>query len=199
MLIAAKSVHAYVRASDAREWAPGAGRPRIVAGSQAFIIGNGEIGSYAGAMLRGIGVRVHHVSRNSGSDWRTLLPSTDWLVLACPLTDDTRGLVGVFELQDLKPGAWVVNVARGGVLDESAIAKVLDSGKRLGAVLDTFEVEPLPGWSPLWERGSVIVLPHDTWRASGAGVRQGEDVLEQLRRYRSGQPLRRMANATAGY
>ncbi|GAA4658916.1 hypothetical protein GCM10023347_07840 [Streptomyces chumphonensis] len=72
VLIAAKGAHAYVRASDPREWAPGAGRPRLVAGSQAVVVGNGEIGSYAGAMLRGIGVRVHHVSRSSGSDWRTV-------------------------------------------------------------------------------------------------------------------------------
>lgn len=198
VLIAAKGAHAYLRASDAREWAPAAGRPRLVAGSQALVIGNGEIGSYAGAMLRGMGVRVHLASRRSG-DWRTLLPTTDWLILACPLTEETRRLVGDAELEDLKPGGWVVNVARGGVLDEAALAKMLDSGKRSGAVLDTFEVEPLPVCSPLWDRGNVIVLPHDTWRAFGAGQRQAQCFLGQMHRYRNGQPLNLMVDAAAGY
>lgn len=200
VLIAAKGAHAYLRASDAREWAPGADRPRLVAGLQALIIGNGEIGSYAGAMLRGMGIRVHHAARGrAGDDWRPLLPTTDWLILACPLTHETRGMVADGALMDLKPGAWVINVARGGVLNEAALAKVLDSGKRIGAVLDTFEVELLPSWSPLWDRGNVIVLPHDAWRAQGAGQRQAQCFLEQLHRYRNGQPLNLTVDAAAGY
>ncbi len=198
VLLAAKGVPAYVRASDARRWLPEAGSPRLVAGSAALLVGNGAIGSYAGAMLRGMGVRVHTASRGS-APWRPCLGNTDWLILACPLTSETRHLIGAAALAELKPGAWVVNVARGGVLDQRALADALDAGGPGGAVLDAFDTEPLPPGSPLWGRPNVVVLPHDAWRAEGAGRRQTADFADQLRRYREGRPLRRAVDACAGY
>ncbi|KWT61847.1 hypothetical protein ADL21_11215 [Streptomyces albus subsp. albus] len=199
VLLAAKGVPAYVRAGDRREWAPGAGRPRLVAGTRALIIGNGAIGSRARAMLHSMDVHVRTSSRRAPGGWRRWLPATDWLVLACPLTAETRGLIDATALASLKPGAWVINVARGGILDEQALATALGSGALGGAVLDTFATEPLPRSSRLWGREQVLVLPHDTWRARGAGLRQVECFLRLLERYRAGQPLSPVVDPTAGY
>jgi phosphoglycerate dehydrogenase-like enzyme len=199
VLVAAKGTPRYVEASRSGRWEPGVGAPRLITGTRALIVGDGAIGQAAAAVLAAMGAAVSTVGSRSAAGWEALLPGTDWLVLACPLTERTHHLIGATVLGALPEGAWLINAARGEVVNEYALAAALDSGHLGGAVLDTFTVEPLPADSPLWGRPNVVVTPHDAWRASGAGRRQVADFLDQLRRYRSGQPLHRVVDTAAGY
>jgi D-3-phosphoglycerate dehydrogenase len=105
-----------------------------------------------------------------------LLAVSDYLVLACPLTERTRGLVGGPELAQLPPGACIVNVARGPVIDTDALVEALRSGHLGGAALDVFDTQPLPGGHPLWSMPNVLVTPHvagitdDSMRRMGEGA-----------------------------
>lgn len=201
VLLAAKGLPAYVRASDAHRWEPAAGNPRLLGTTRAVIVGAGGIGARIGAMLRHLGVTVELVARaHTRSTWAEYtLPWADWLVLACPLTASTRGLIGADQLALLPTDAWVINAARGGVLDEGALLDALNAHRIGGAVLDTVNTEPLPSGSPLWGRPNVLVTPHDAWRARGAGRRQVADFRDQLGRYLGGKPLRRVVDAAQGY
>ncbi|MEE2041953.1 NAD(P)-dependent oxidoreductase [Nocardiopsis tropica] len=199
VLIAAKGTPAYAEASRAGRWEPGVGAPRLISGTRALIVGNGAIGQTAGGALAAMEVHVSTVGSRAAAGWEALLPGTDWLVLACPLTERTHHLIGAAVLGALPAGAWLINAARGQVVDEHALAAALDARRLGGAVLDTFAVEPLPADSPLWKRPTVVITPHDAWRASGAGRRQAVDFLDQLHRYRSGQPLHRVVDAVAEY
>ena len=107
------------------------------------------------------------VSRWVGqSELTAILPMVDALVLACPLTDETRLLIGASELTALKPGAVLVNIARGGVIDEEALIRGLSSGRIKGAALDVFAVKPLPAESPIWALSNVIFSPHSASTAA---------------------------------
>jgi D-3-phosphoglycerate dehydrogenase len=105
-----------------------------------------------------------------------LLAGCDYLVLACPLTESTRGLIGGPELARLRRGACIVNVARGPVIDTDALVEALRSGHLGGAALDVFDPQPLPGGHPLWSMPNVLVTPHvagitdDSMRRMGEGA-----------------------------
>jgi phosphoglycerate dehydrogenase-like enzyme len=119
-----------------------------------------------------------------------LARETDWLVLACPLTDETRGLVSAEVIAALPRGAFVLNVARGEVIDEGAMVQALASGQLGGAYLDVFATEPLPADSPLWALPNVIISPHNSAVAAGNERRATEGYfLPNLRRMRLGEPL----------
>jgi phosphoglycerate dehydrogenase-like enzyme len=119
-----------------------------------------------------------------------LLALADALVLALPLTDDTLHLVDARALARMKRGAVLVNVGRGALVDEKALAAALESGHLGGAALDVFEVEPLPPESPLWGMRNVIVTPHASGSTPANLARAAEIFLDNLRRYAAGEPLR---------
>jgi phosphoglycerate dehydrogenase-like enzyme len=123
-------------------------------------------------------------------DWQQVLPKTDWLVLACPLTPQTRQLVNAEALALLPPGAHLVNVARGEVVDEPALVAALQSGRLGGAFLDVFAHEPLPFDSPLWDMPQVMVTPHAAGHSDGNESRVGQIFLDNLRCWSQGMPLR---------
>lgn len=129
-----------------------------------------------------------HVRGPDGLD--DLLPGTDLLVLAVPLTEETRHLVDADALAALPSSAFLVNVARGAVVDEAALVDALAAGAIAGAGLDTFEAEPLPADSPLWDRDDVIVTPHVAGRSDGFGRRFAGLFLENYDRRRAGEELR---------
>ncbi len=110
-----------------------------------------------------------------------LLPETDVLVLTLPLTPETRGLLDARRLRLLKPGAILVNIARGPVADEAALIGALESGSLGGAVLDVFETEPLPADSPLWAMENLILPPHNSFVGEGNDARLSRLILENLR------------------
>ncbi len=192
-----------------RRWAPlvAGGLPRDLAGQTAMIVGWGPIGQTLGSFLRLLGLRLKVVrSADAAADADTetvafeaihrLLPRVDWLVLACPLTARTRGLIDGTALSLLPAGAHLVNVARGEVVDEGALIEALQSGRLAGAYLDVFANEPLPETSPLWSAHNVIVTPHSAGHSDGNEKRVLAIFLDNLQRWQRGAPLRHRVDWT---
>ena len=140
------------------------------------------------------------VSRIIGPDrLHDLLGEADVVVLAAPLTPETDNLIDEVALAAMKPGAWLINVARGRLVDDHALLRALTEGRIGGAALDTFRDEPLPGASPLWDLPNVIVTPHTSWSSTRVLDRSVELFCDNLRRFRAGEPLRNVVDRAAGY
>jgi phosphoglycerate dehydrogenase-like enzyme len=118
-----------------------------------------------------------------------VLPQTDFVVLAVPFTPQTRGVIGETALRAMKPSAYLINIGRGGLVDEPALIRALQAGRLAGAGLDVFETEPLPPASPLWAMENVIITAH----YAGASPHYTERWLtifwENLARYCRGETL----------
>jgi phosphoglycerate dehydrogenase-like enzyme len=130
---------------------------------------------------------------------RELLAESDFVVLAAPLTPDTRGLINDESIAAMKPGAWVINVARGELVDERSLARALREGRIGGAVLDTFREEPLQPTSTLYDLPNVILTPHTSWSSTRVLDRSVELFAQNLRRFAEGQPLVNVVDPSAGY
>ncbi len=128
-----------------------------------------------------------------------LLAESDFVVLATPLTHDTHDLISDEAIAALKPGAWVINVARGELVDERALARALRDGRLGGAVLDTFREEPLSPMSPLYDLPNLILTPHTSWSSARVVDRSVELFCTNLRRFADGQPLVNVVDPNAGY
>ena len=175
--------------------------PRDLRGQTAVVLGVGHIGAEFARLARAFGVRVIGVRRSGRKpddpvdelhaphDLPELLPRADWLVIACPLTRETRGLIDAGLIARLPEGARVINVARGEIVAEAAMIAALKSGHLAGAYLDVFETEPLPADSPLWDMPNVLVSPHNAAISAGNDRRVREMFLENLRRWHRGEPL----------
>ncbi|MDQ1378160.1 MAG: hypothetical protein QOE15_2333, partial [Acidimicrobiaceae bacterium] len=133
------------------------------------------------------------------SDRMEALGQADYLVVACPLTDETRGLIGKEELSALKPGAYLLNVARGAIVDEGALLDALRNGQLSGAFLDAHIQEPLPPDHPLWATPGVDISPHDSHASQLMGDRHVSLFCENLRRHLSDEPLLNVVDAGRGY
>lgn len=207
LLALARHLPQLIDAQRASRWAPliGSGLPRDLQGQHATIVGWGPIGQQIGAVLAVLGVGVTVVRQRAApvaggfetvtfDQFDAVLPRTDWLILACPLTDVTRGLVSRAALQRLPAGARLVNVARGEVVDEAALIDALRAQHLGGAFLDVFAHEPLPATSPLWSLPNVIATPHSAGFSDGNAARVVEIFLDNLRRWADGQPLRNISS-----
>ena len=128
-----------------------------------------------------------------------LLAESDFVVLAAPLTPDTMGLIGETAIEQMKPGAWVINVARGELVDERALARAVRNGRIGGAVLDTFREEPLPPTSPLYDLPNVILTPHTSWSSTRVLDRSVDLFCDNLRRFAAGEALVNVVDPDAGY
>jgi phosphoglycerate dehydrogenase-like enzyme len=128
-----------------------------------------------------------------------LLGESDFIVLAAPLTPETEGMIDEAALGLVKPGAWLINVARGRLVDERALLRALREGPLGGAVLDTFRDEPLMPASPFYDLPNVIVTPHTSWSSSRVLDRSVELFCDNLRRFSAGQPLLNMVDPAIGY
>ena len=180
---------------------------------RALIIGVGGLGGAAAERLSALGARCTGVRRRVGlgpppgfkrvvslDDLDAELPSHDVVVLAAPQTPETAGLLTAARLDLLPPEAIVVNVARGALLDEGALAERISAGRIRGAVLDVFREEPLAAGSPLWQLRQVLVSPHISPVSPGRfWPRQLALFLDNWSRYSKGQPLRNVVNKRAGY
>lgn len=188
-----------------RAWEPflDARAPRDLRGQTVVIIGLGPIGLEAARLLKMLGMQVIGIRRSEAAappcdrvlplaKLDDALPLADWLVLACPLTDDTRGLLDARRLACLPAGAHLINVARGEVAVEPDLVEALKRGVLAGAFLDVFAHEPLGGDSPLWEMRNVIVSPHTAGHTSGHGTAVAEIFLENLTRWLHGQPMKNL-------
>jgi phosphoglycerate dehydrogenase-like enzyme len=208
VLALARHLPALAQAQRERRWAPllASGLPRDLEGQHAVIVGWGPIGQHLARMLQAVGLRITVVrqqDRPAGDGIATVpvtrlhdvLPSADWLLLACPLTQQTRGMIDAATLACLPSHAQLVNVARGELVEQDALIAALRSGRLAGAFLDTFAHEPLPIESPLWSLPNVLVTPHSAGFSDGNAARVTRLFLDNLRRWRSGQPLQNLATA----
>jgi phosphoglycerate dehydrogenase-like enzyme len=176
-------------------------RHREVAGSTWLVIGLGAIGTEVARRARALGATVIGVRRSPTGDEpvdevRTpdgvleALPRAHAVVLSAPATPATHHLVDAGFLAAMKPRSVLVNVARGDLVDEAALVTALDTGAPGLAVLDVTSTEPLPPESPLWTHPQVVLTPHSSGRGLGRFDRAVDEFLDNLARYRRGEPLR---------
>lgn len=206
MLVAAKRLDEVVRAYDRREWPSDAPGKVELAGTAALIVGYGTIGRMIGDRMAAFGVDVTGVTR-SGRDgtlkpdaWRTQLARFDWVVLAAPSTDATRALIGAAELATMKSSAWLINIARGDMIDADALIVALTGRRIAGAMLDPTDPEPLPADHPLWSTPNTLVTMHLSGRSQTQMFRRAARLfLDNLAAYRAGEPMRNVADLDAGY
>jgi phosphoglycerate dehydrogenase-like enzyme len=205
ILAAAKGFPELVRAQDRREWLPRPPACGELAGTRALVLGYGSIGRAAADRLRGlevevVGVRTRPSEDSVGPDeWRSRLAEFDWVILTLPLTRRTRCVIGKAELASMKSTAWVFNVSRGGLIDPVALEQALRAGTIGGAYLDVTDPEPLPPESPLWTLTNAIITPHSSWATEKMTERAVALFLDNLNRYRSGEPLLNVVDLDAGY
>jgi len=187
------------------------------------IVGLGSIGRAVGALATAFGCRVVATRRRpeAGNATRddeelsfgeamldrvggpetlpALLAESDFVVLAAPLTTETENMIDADTLAAMKPGAWLINVARGRLVDERALLRALRDGPIGGAILDTFRDEPLQPSSPFYDLPNVIVTPHTSWSSARVLDRSVELFCDNLRRFATGEPLLNVVDPNAGY
>jgi phosphoglycerate dehydrogenase-like enzyme len=128
-----------------------------------------------------------------------LLAESDFVVLAVPLTPETERLMNGPRLAQMKPGSWLINVARGGLVDQRALLRALRGGPMEGAILDTIWEEPLPASSPLWDAPGLFITPHTSWSSGRVLDRSIELFCDNLMRYRDGREMLNLVDREAGY
>ncbi len=199
MLAFAKGLPRMLADQRARRW--GHYPVAELSGRTLLIVGLGQIGAEVARLAAAFGMRVVGLNRTGSGDHPYVeeldridalgdrLPEADAIVISLPLTPQTTGLLDATAIGRVKPGATLVNVGRGGVLDEPALIDALRSERLAGAALDVFATEPLAADSPLWELPNVLVSPH----TAGLSVHENERLVslfvENLRRYLRGEDL----------
>jgi glyoxylate reductase len=185
---------AYVRRGEWRTWEPGLLLGRDLHGATVGIVGHGRIGQAVGRRLAGFGCVVLHTSRSGGVALEKLLERSDFVTLHCPLTPETRGLIGDEALSAMKETAYLVNTARGQVVDSEALARALHAGEIAGAALDVTDPEPLPGDHPLLGAPGLLVLPHIASATHATRERMAEMAVDNLLAGLAGRPMPNRAN-----
>lgn len=181
--------------------------PRLLGGTSAVIVGTGDVGRGIAERLSALGVHVTGVSRSGRprrefgivhpiAELPRIIGDYQWIVLAAPLTDQTRHMINR-ELLQHTSDAWLVNVARGELVDENALLEALENGRLAGAALDVFSTEPLPADSPLWSHPSVMISPHIAGVTTLDGAVRG--FLETLDALERGQQPPRAVDIQTGY
>lgn len=206
VLVGAKRFDEVLRAHDRHEWPADAPGKIELAGSRALVVGYGTIGRMIGDRLAAFGVEVTGVTR-SGADgtltpgqWQARLGDFDWVILAAPSTDATKTMIGAAELAAMKPTAWLVNIARGDMIDDAALITALTDGTIGGAFLDPTSPEPLPGEHPLWSAPNCIITMHLSGRSQTRMFeRAGALFLRNLSSFLNGRPMENVADLAAGY
>ena len=189
-----------------RRWAPV--DPVPLRGQTLCVVGLGDIGRTIAKLARALGMQVIGVTRSGRASrdalrvyrtkaLRAALPRADFVALTLPLSDETRGLLGPAELAAMKPTAWLLNLARGPIVDEAALLEALRGRRIGGAVLDVFDTEPLPADHPLWGLDNVVVTPHISGPSTPREI--GPIFNDNLRRYTANRPLRHLVDRALGY
>jgi phosphoglycerate dehydrogenase-like enzyme len=192
MLSLARDMPRSTRSQDKSTWDR---RPaQLLAGATVGILGVGLIAEHLAPILKAFGMTTIGISGSprpakgfdrvvAREDLMKVAPELDFLVVLAPLTPETRGIVGEKLLAGMKPSAYLVNVARGGVADEKALIAALEKGTIAGAALDVFSQEPLPPDSPLWKTRNVTIFPHLGGYSAGYEDRAMPTIAENMRKF----------------
>jgi phosphoglycerate dehydrogenase-like enzyme len=211
MLFFAFDLGRVIRQQEKRVWQPFISTS--LQGCTLGIVGYGSIGRAAAVRARAFGMKIAALRRRpellegdplvdhgyGPAQIKELMSASDYLLLATPLTTQTRGLIGEAELAAMKPSAVLMNVGRGPAIDERALIRALESGRIRGAALDVFDKEPLPVEHPFWQMPNVLVSPHTADRVEGFLAPAFECFFENLDRFLKGQPLLNVVDKLAGY
>jgi phosphoglycerate dehydrogenase-like enzyme len=212
---AAKRVPEHLAAQGRGEWQREVPHSEV-RGATLVILGMGSIGSELARLAGGVGMRVIGIRRDAtrrdgkpppqGVDrivstdrFAEVAREADYLAVTAALTPQTRGMVSAEVLRVLKPTAWVINIARGPIVDEAALATALAEKRIGGAALDVFETEPLPATSPLWALDNAILTPHVSNSSPKVRERSLTLVAENVRRFKAGEPLLNLVDRAIGY
>ncbi len=170
-----------------------------------LIVGFGPIGEALATRVKAFGAKTSVIRRSPKTgplvdragtlkDWPTLLPEAEIIVFACSLNAETRGFADETFFQGVKPGAILVNVARGALIDDEAMIRALDDGRLETAILDVFHEEPLPKDNPLWTHPKVRLTPHTSFGGDGGRARWDALFLDNIQRFAKGAPLERVVD-----
>lgn len=194
----------FYAAQRAHRWGvPGQRKLRALHGQTLGIVGLGHTGIEVARRAKAFGMRVIAYRRRAeqppevdrlyctdlGGSLDELLAASDYVVLVLPLSDKSLHLIGAPELAKMRRGAHLINIARGGLIDEEALLQALHSGHLAGAAIDVAEQEPLPSDSPLWDAPNLLITPHVTPRTADRDERALQLLVENIRRYRADEPL----------
>jgi phosphoglycerate dehydrogenase-like enzyme len=188
-------------------------RERELFGRTLGVVGFGHIGRQVAQLARAFGMRILATSSSTPEHAQDpeadqlyplarlhdLLHESDYVVISVPLTNKTEKMIGEAELRAMRPQAYLVNIARGQVIDEKALIRALRENWIAGAGLDVYSQEPLPATSPLYELPNVIMTPHLAGGSEHVEERLLELFIENLQHFRAGQPLRNQYNPAKGY
>ncbi|HXR33421.1 MAG TPA: D-2-hydroxyacid dehydrogenase [Verrucomicrobiae bacterium] len=216
MLAMARNFPDSLRQQDRRQWAQQAlwDLPQQLTelnGRLLLIVGFGSIGKELARRARAFDMRVWGVNRSGEGDspladkimpvaeLADALPHADFVVIAAPETSETRHLIGAEEIALMKPGARLINVARGSLLDEAALLRALEGGKLGGAALDVTATEPLPPESPLWKAPNLLLTPHTSAISDRLWERETSLLMELLDRWFDGRELLNRVDFSRGY
>jgi phosphoglycerate dehydrogenase-like enzyme len=228
MLALGRRLPGMIQDKEAKRWAEDRFErfsPTELHGATVGIVGYGSIGREVARLCRAFGAKVLAVKRDLKSltdpgyvipglgdpaaslperlyppqALRSMAGECDFVVVATPLTDETRGLVDRKVLQNMKPTAYLVDISRGGVVDHGALVEALNEKRIAGAALDVYPVEPLPESSPLWEMPNVILSPHVGGASGDYMERAAALFAENLRRYVNDEPLLNRYDPSRGY
>lgn len=207
---AAKRVPEHLAAQGRSEWQREMPHAEV-RGATLVILGLGSIGSELALLATGVGMRVIGIRRDpsraaAGVD-RVVAPEgfaevareADYVAVTAALTPSTRGMVSADIIRALKPTAWLINIARGPLVDEAALIDALAERRIGGAALDVFDTEPLPVTSPLWKLDNAILTPHVSNSSPRVRERSLALVVENVRRFKAGEPLRNLVDRSVGY
>lgn len=184
----------------------------LLATTAVVVVGLGTIGARIAELASGLGMRVIGVRKRAAlpappgvsrvlpvEQLPDVLPEADAVILAIPRTHDNRVLIGERELALMKPSALLVNIARGQLVDETALTSALTTGRIAGAGLDAFHQEPLPAAHPLWGQPNVLMSPHTAAFTGDYWSPVVDLFLENVERFRAGRPLRNVVDKMLGY
>lgn len=184
--------------------------PQSLGGQTLGILGLGSIGRELARRAHFLGMRVIGTRRRptpvpcveevvAPEETLSVLRRSDYVVVVLPLTPETRGLIDSSALEEMKPGSFLINIARGGIVNEQALCRALESGRLAGAGIDVFEQEPLPASSPLWSAPRILLTPHIAGGMPGYMDRVAEIFAENIRRVERGEPVMNRVDRERGY
>jgi phosphoglycerate dehydrogenase-like enzyme len=213
LLTLTRALPYFAEAKKRREWGRGEGYRQVVglAGKTMGIVGFGNIGRAIARRAKGFEMRVIAVDAQpvAGGDlaesvWGLdrlddLMKQSDVVAIAAPITNETRGMIGAKQIQEMKRGAYLIVVSRGGIVDERALIQALEDGHLAGAGLDVTETEPLPADNPLWDAPHLIITPHISGGSELTTELMWSIFFENVGHFVKGEPLKNVTDKKLGY